>query len=248
MYILLARAHNTETLTDGVAFAALTLFQLQEQPLISIISTFEQFQTLINSFERIQEYLVSDERVDARITSDRGETRLTPSSSSGSDEEKKSIMLKDASLEAQARLNATGHAAILESVGASYSSEKGPVLKDISASIATGKITMVCGPVGSGKSTFLKVLLGEMPQTTGTVATAFSSAAYCPQSPWVTWGTIRENILGMCSWDQLYYNTVVRACALSTDIETLPAGDQTMTGTRGSRLSGGQQIRVVSPC
>ena len=105
---------------------------------------------------------------------------------------------------------------------------------------------MVTGPVGCGKSTLLKLLLGELPEISGSIITSFAKAAYCPQAPWITWGTIKDNIVGMSKWDKPWYNTVVRACALVADLESLPDGDQTKTGTRGSRLSGGQKIRVVS--
>jgi ATP-binding cassette subfamily C (CFTR/MRP) protein 1 len=105
---------------------------------------------------------------------------------------------------------------------------------------------MICGPVGSGKSTLLKLLLGEMPFTSGSVATRFSRAAYCSQSPWSIWGTVQNNIVGISEWDKTWYDTIVSACALSADFEELPNGDQTHVGTRGSRLSGGQQMRVVS--
>lgn len=135
-------------------------------------------------------------------------------------------------------------AAIIKDVSAGYSVGQ-PILRNLNLRIAHKKITMVVGPLGSGKSTLLKLLLGEIPNTSGSVLTTFAKAAYCPQSPWITWGTIQHNILGMSLWDKPWYNLVIRACALSTDFEDLPRGDQTNTGTRGSRLSGGQQMRVV---
>ena len=121
-----------------------------------------------------------------------------------------------------------------------------PTLKNLNFQIPRGEITMVFGSVGSGKSTLLKLLLGEMPSVSGLIRTGFSLAAYCPQSPWVTWGTVQSNIVGMSEWDKKWYDTVVSACALRTDLAELPNGDQTHIGTQGSRLSGGQKMRVVS--
>ncbi|KAG8410254.1 hypothetical protein J3458_017969 [Metarhizium acridum] len=131
----------------------------------------------------------------------------------------------------------------IKDVTAGYSAESS-ILNGINLEISRGKTTVVVGPVGCGKSTLLRLILGEMPVTSGTVSTSFSRAAFCPQSPWITWGTIQNNIIGMSRWDKPWYNTVVKACALSADFEQLRDGDQTNVGTRGSRLSGGQQMRL----
>jgi ABC-type transport system involved in cytochrome bd biosynthesis fused ATPase/permease subunit len=105
---------------------------------------------------------------------------------------------------------------------------------------------MIVGPVGCGKSTLLRVLLGEVPEVSGIISTTFKNAAYCSQSPWITFGTVRQNIVGASQWDQKWYDTVIQACSLQADLQQLPSGDQTKVGVRGSRLSGGQQMRVVS--
>lgn len=243
IYILVARTNNRQTLTEGVAFTALSFFELQDQPLISIMDGIEKVQTVVNSFARIQEYLLSEERED---------TRLTPtqpghsSNCSFSTLPGEGIELKRSTHPHLAIHSGEPEAAIiLQDASAGYS-EGNIVLKGLNLKVPSNRIMMIVGPVGAGKSTFLKLLLGEMPKTSGLVATTFSKAAFCPQTPWITWGTIRQNILGTSAWDKPWYDTVVHACALSADFQGLPQGDQTDTGTRGSRLSGGQQIRVVS--
>jgi ATP-binding cassette subfamily C (CFTR/MRP) protein 1 len=210
---------------------------------MTAIGSFEEIQTLITSFNRIQEYLLSKERIDTRIIpSIIGKTVKIPRSLSNDE----GVELKDLSSPLKKATSDDSVVAIaVQSATAGYSPGN-LVLNDITFQIFHGKTTMILGPVGSGKSTLLKLLLGEIPETSGSVLTTFSKSAFCPQSPWITWGTIQSNILGMSKWDQSWYNTVVRACALSADFQELPDGDQTKTGTRGSRLSGGQQKRIVS--
>ncbi|KAH0592836.1 hypothetical protein MHUMG1_09481 [Metarhizium humberi] len=240
VFILLARSNNTTTLTEGIAFSALSIFSLQVQPLTFILNGFEDIQTIINSFNRIQEHLASEEREDPRDTP---ETRKNLERDSSSEtslgfEEPKAVPLGSVSA-----LGDTNAAIVIKDATAGYSAESS-ILTGINLEISRSKTTVVVGPVGCGKSTLLRLILGEMPVTSGTVSTSFSRAAFCPQSPWITWGTIQNNIIGMSRWDKPWYNTVVKACALSADFEQLRDGDQTNVGTRGSRLSGGQQMRL----
>ncbi|KAL7917975.1 ABC transporter [Trichoderma austrokoningii] len=222
-FIILAKVNNTATLTEGVAFAVLGLFQLQDRPVMSLLRGFEDFQTIVNAFYRVQTYVLSAERQDYRITP------LVPQSI-------------DSELLDHGDQTKLSSAISVKDAAAGYSG--GIILNDINFDIARGKITMIVGPVGSGKSTLLRLLLGELPEVSGSVISDYAKCAFAPQSPWITWGTVRSNILGMSAWDAEWYNTVIRACSLDTDLQVLPDGDQTRTGTRGSRLSGGQQMRV----
>ncbi|KAK5989321.1 ABC multidrug transporter B [Cladobotryum mycophilum] len=234
-YILIAKRNGSGTLTQGVAFASLSVFELLDQPIRYAIDGMEDVQTVINSFRRVQEYLVSEEREDYRDTP---QTASATSSSSCVDE--KMNVLSSSSV----RISDSEFAASIEGASARYAEDDNTIIQDLTFQITTGQTTIIYGPVGSGKSTLLKLLLGEIPFVSGSISTTFSEAAYCPQSPWCSWGTVRSNIVGMSNWDEKWYNTIVNACALSTDFEDLPLGDQTHAGTRGSRLSGGQQSRV----
>lgn len=241
VYILLARANNSGTLTEGIAFAALSIFELLNAPMGTLINGFEEIQTVLNSFRRVQEYLTSEEREDYRIIPD-SETAYSSPGLSRQQSNDELPLLDSPSL----TLVDSEYVAIVKDASASYSPERGSILKSLTFQIPKGQTTMIYGPVGSGKSTLLRLLLGEMPFTSGSVGTRFSRAAYCPQSPWCIWGTVQNNIVGMSEWDKTWYDTIVSACALSADFAELPNGDQTNVGTRGSRLSGGQQMRVVS--
>lgn len=241
-YILLDRSNDSLGLTEGIAFAALSAFELLDGPMVVIIDGIEHIQTLINSFRRVQEYLLSQEREDRRNSLEdvRPSSRPRVSRYQRYDD--------DAAPGNSPRANFVDpeFEVIVEDASASYILEDDLVLRNLSFQIPRGQITMIFGPVGSGKSTLLRLLLGEMPYTAGSVTTGFTRAAYCPQSPWSTWGTVRSNIVGMSRWDEKWYNTVVSACALSEDLMELASGDQTATGAQGSGLSGGQKMRLVS--
>lgn len=243
-FILLAKKNNTGTLTEGVAFASLSLFELLNHPMTTIINGFENLQTVLNCFGRIQDYLNSQERVDYRIPLHDRKDSSVSGFSTPDDTLKDTIILKE---KQDPDSGTDAFVAVVEGASVGYTiGGDSPTLKNLNFQIPRGEITMVFGAVGSGKSTLLKLLLGEMPSVSGLIRTGFSLAAYCPQSPWVTWGTVQSNIVGMSEWDKKWYDTVVSACALRTDLEELPNGDQTHIGTQGSRLSGGQKMRVVS--
>ncbi|KAG5953563.1 hypothetical protein E4U53_004782 [Claviceps sorghi] len=245
-FAILAKINNTETLTEGVAFAVLSLFQLQDRPVMSLLHGFEDFQTIASAFHRVQIYVLSGERRDYRkkllaapkddpISRDSRECPVVLSSCSG-------IQGKPTAIDPSASSGTSTIISFTDAAGG-YSPET-MIVKELNLKIDRGKTTMIVGPVGSGKSTFLKLLLGELPHVSGTIASNYTTCAFAPQSPWITWGTVRSNILGMSAWDAKWYSTVVRACSLDMDFQNLPDGDQTRTGTRGSRLSGGQQMRV----
>ena len=124
-------------------------------------------------------------------------------------------------------------------------------LQELTFTIPSGELVAVVGSVGSGKSSFLSALLGEMEPINGSkvyiprpenAPTGFIS--YCTQSPWVVNDTLRGNILFGRPFDQERYDKVVEACALLDDMAVLPAGDMTEIGERGINLSGGQKARV----
>jgi ATP-binding cassette subfamily C (CFTR/MRP) protein 1 len=228
-YILIARAQDSATLTNGLAFSALTLFSLLDQPLGAIVNGVEESMTVVNCFQRIQMHLTEKERIDYRLKHD-------------SQYSQPDLLME---IETPTENQSARTCAIIRDLSASWSVDTEPVLRDLNLDIPASKITMIVGPVGSGKSSFLRVLLGEIPEFSGTISTSFTHAAYCSQSPWITFGTIQENILGVSSWNQTWYNQVSKLCALQSDFQQLALGDQTKVGVRGSRLSGGQQMRVV---
>ncbi|GFZ21430.1 multidrug resistance-associated protein 3 [Actinidia rufa] len=99
------------------------------------------------------------------------------------------------------------------------------------------------GTVGSGKSSLLSCILGEIPKISGTIRLC-GTKAYVAQSPWIQSGKIEENILFGRDMDREKYDEVLEACSLKKDLEILSFGDQTVIGERGINLSGGQKQRI----
>lgn len=120
------------------------------------------------------------------------------------------------------------------------------VLQDINVKVPQSSLTLVVGPVGSGKSTLCKALLGEIPFHRGeiTLRTRAPYVGFCDQTAFVLNGTIKENIIGFSPVNEDRYAEVVEATALAFDFNTLPQGDQTNVGSDGISLSGGQKQRI----
>ncbi|XP_068674150.1 ATP-binding cassette sub-family C member 4-like isoform X5 [Montipora foliosa] len=104
-------------------------------------------------------------------------------------------------------------------------------------------LTIVTGPVGSGKSSFMSLIAGEIPAIAGNID-CNGTIAYVPQMPWVFSGTLRENVLFGLPFHYDQYMRVIKACALEEDIARFPDGDEVVIGERGNTLSGGQQTRI----
>ena len=118
-----------------------------------------------------------------------------------------------------------------------------PRLTGVNLSLHAGELLVVLGAVGTGKSTLLYGLLGEVEQTAG--STAYSGRiAYVPQTPFIVNDSLKANILFGQVEDSARYEAVLTACALRPDLAILPNGDLTEIGERGINLSGGQKQRV----
>ncbi|NXK32993.1 MRP3 protein, partial [Piprites chloris] len=136
-----------------------------------------------------------------------------------------------------------GNAISVTNATFSWGKELKPTLKDINMLVPSGALVAVVGHVGCGKSSLVSALLGEMEKLEGEVAVK-GSVAYVPQQAWIQNATLKDNILfGQAPNEEKYQNTL-EACALKTDLEVLPGGDQTEIGEKGINLSGGQRQRV----
>ncbi|KAM0842058.1 hypothetical protein ACQ4PT_058608 [Festuca glaucescens] len=118
-----------------------------------------------------------------------------------------------------------------------------PTLNDLNFQARQGMRVAVCGTVGSGKSSLLSCILGEMPKLSGEVKTC-GTMAYVSQSAWIQSGKIKDNILFGKEMDGEKYERVLESCSLKKDLEILPFGDETVIGERGINLSGGQKQRI----
>ncbi|TRX93894.1 hypothetical protein FHL15_005276 [Xylaria flabelliformis] len=126
------------------------------------------------------------------------------------------------------------------------------LLRNINIELAVGSFTVLSGPTGSGKSSLLRSLIGEVVPTRGSIKLLSHQIAYCAQKPWLPNGTIRNAIRGFADMhdaigpeSQEWYDKVIEVCCLAQDFASLYDGDQTQIGSRGLNLSGGQRQRVA---
>ncbi|KAL7413558.1 P-loop containing nucleoside triphosphate hydrolase protein [Mrakia frigida] len=112
-----------------------------------------------------------------------------------------------------------------------------------------GKVNLIEGPTGSGKTSLFMALLGEMhfEQKPGSSFSLPRSGgvAYADQQSWLQNQTLRDNILFGSPYDEERYTKVVEQCALARDFSLFDAGDLTEVGEKGLTLSGGQKARIT---
>ncbi|XP_077204237.1 ATP-binding cassette sub-family C member 5 isoform X1 [Paroedura picta] len=117
------------------------------------------------------------------------------------------------------------------------------VLYNVDLEIEKGKLVGICGSVGSGKTSLISAILGQMTLLEGSISVD-GTFAYAAQQAWILNATLRDNILFGKEFDEERYNTVLNDCCLRPDLAILPNGDLTEIGERGANLSGGQRQRI----
>ena len=117
---------------------------------------------------------------------------------------------------------------------------------EVSVDIACdkGDLVVITGPVGSGKSTLLATLARALLPLTGKVI-ASDQRAYVAQRPFLSEGSIEENILFGLERDEERLRDAVSRAQLSKDLESLSNGLEARVGPAGVQLSGGQRARVA---
>ena len=231
----------------------MSLFVLLADPLSALIMAVAQFAGSIGSFARIQEFLEGAAREDKRYRpadavldrdSQSSNTKIS-CQSSDTETEKIHIVMGKAKDKAGSALDQ--ETAIKVQCGSfGWTKDNPSLLSNIDLVVPRGKLTMIVGPVGCGKSSLLKALLGELPFSSGSVHISASEVAFCDQTPWHMNCTVQESILAISDMDPAWYTAVVRACSLDEDLRQLPKGDKTTIGSKGIALSGGQSQRIVS--
>ncbi|OLY82777.1 Metal resistance protein YCF1 [Smittium mucronatum] len=219
-------------LNSNLIFVSVASFNLLQFPLIIMPYTLNMLIEAKIGLERIREYLMSEELENNTIT------RL--------DIDGNGIGLDGNPINAeQLELNED----VLVSVkNANFwwdynPAESKPTLSNVSFSVKNGELLSVVGKVGSGKSSLLHSLLGEMSKSAGSV-TIRGKIAYVPQQPWIMNCSARDNILFGLDYDPEFYSKVVFACCLEHDFSLLPNGDKSEIGEKGTNLSGGQKARL----
>lgn len=117
-------------------------------------------------------------------------------------------------------------------------------LVNLNVNITKGQLVAVIGSVGSGKTSFLCGLLGELELIGGSVQCSAKSIAYHQQQPWIINDTMKANILFGKPYNEEKLQHAINAACLLPDLEILPRGIETEIGEKGITLSGGQKARV----
>lgn len=244
-YAIAAKLNGSESFSAAKAITAISILNVMISPLSFLLGNIPSSFSAFGCFKRIQEFLLLDERIDGRDIRSGSKEQVTGMSPDAPSMDHDSIELHNTEPKND---DATSS---VEIVDGNFSWGEKPILRNITTSLpqtTTGSLTIVVGPVGSGKSTFLKAILGETASSTGVVSTRSKSVAFCDQTPWVMNTSIRDNIVAESKgFEESWFNTVVEACDLAVDLARFPAGASTVVGDKGLKLSGGQKQRIVSP-
>ena len=132
---------------------------------------------------------------------------------------------------------------VIKNASFSWDRDAEPTLKNINLRVKKGSLVAIVGQVGSGKSSLISAILGEMHKSTG-MNNKRGKIAYVPQQAWMQNNSLKDNILFGKPFDKSSYKSVLEGCSLTPDLQVLPAGDSTEIGERGINLSGGQRQRI----
>lgn len=251
-------SRKSDTLTASDFFTTLAFVKLASDPLVIFLEFFPYWTNGFASLKRIQEYLAIPEKTDTRnfvsapaechsvakhVVTGTNIGHSTAVSGQSSSMEAETMELQTMHVQ---KPSAPARPA-LEMLNLSMTTDSSDfIVKDVSLSIPTGSVAMFCGPVGCGKSSLLKSALGEIAPSAGQINLGAETVAYCGQAPWIINTTIQNNVVGRGIFNAARYAKVISMCALDVDFAQLPDGDQTMAGTEGCNLSGGQKSRIVS--
>ncbi|KAI7765995.1 hypothetical protein LZL87_001108 [Fusarium oxysporum] len=242
-YALAAKFGNGEPFSAAQAITALSILGVMMDPLSHLLGSIPGSFSVFGCFRRMEDFLNLEERIDRRQVNGRSKntSRSSAESSQPFQETIKATPLKTIPV------GADGTRIVIEN-GNFHWGEKA-VLQDINTTFPShknGSLTMLVGPVGSGKSSLLKAILGETTSSLGNVSLNTSEVAFCDQTPWVMNATIRANIMAESKgYDSAWFETVINACDLTIDLGRLPEGDLTQVGEQGVKLSGGQKQRIA---
>lgn len=203
-------------------------------PAVKLLSTIPVVLAALGCLKRIQDYLIAESFNDQRQNAP-----ARPGACKEINQKMPADIEKSCRLENDIVCSFTSTTRLSTSL-------RQPVQASLNLEIKRAQLTMILGPVGSGKSTLLKELLGEVSIPDRKVALLSPVVGYCSQTPWLQNCSIRDNIIGPKSFDELFYQGTLRTCALDIDIASMPHHDLTEVGSRGLSLSGGQKNRIVS--
>lgn len=218
--VYIATASNGYEFSVSKVFTSLVIVTLLSAPLVRLFQVVPQLGGAQGCFHRLHKFLLLEERKEYRE-----EMKVDETSGAGD----QPIMS-------------------LREVSFGWDAESNPVLKNISLRIKRGTRVAIVGSVGTGKTLFLKGLIGEAHKTHGQITVVPSiTTAYCSQTAWLENVSAEQNLTqyGGEPSDSKVYRDLVSDCALE-DVVKLPTFASESVGSGGVKLSGGQRQRLVS--
>ena len=229
---------ENKPLIPSVAFTALSLFGILRIPLDQLADMIAHVQESKVSVDRIEEFLNEEET-----------EKYEQLSQYEKDENGQTVIAFDRATFSWGNKSSS-----------SQDSSTAFRLIGMDTRFRVGGLNIVAGPTGSGKTSLLMALLGEMTLLEGKVSIPgghsrenlridpdtglTENVAYCAQQAWLVNDNIKQNILFSSPYEEIRYKSVIAACALEHDLQILDEGDATLVGEKGITLSGGQKQRV----
>ncbi|XP_054155854.1 multidrug resistance-associated protein 1-like [Oppia nitens] len=233
-YVAINQGDQLHQINASKIFVSLALFNLVRQIMFTLPQSLNAITLIYVSFKRIERFLNSYEHLDYIENNISNNNCL--------------INVENASFNWESNTNSSNSSSSSSSSSSSVDTNKSqPILHNINLKIIDGQFVAIVGSVGSGKSSLMSALFGDMDLigSNGRVNVRPDiSVAYVPQQAWILNNTVKENIVFGKTMDRELYDRVLDTCALRHDLQQLADGDQTVIGEKGVNLSGGQKQRI----
>ncbi|KAI0291829.1 hypothetical protein BC826DRAFT_1105763 [Russula brevipes] len=229
-----------QALTPSTVFSSMAVFDLLRDQLHSIFWMIPMFTQAKVSLDRVDDFLRNTELLDEYADVEKGSERVMLTDASHFDRDV--IGFQNASF--------TWSNDDLNDGTFTPSGRKFTLRVDGELLFKRGCFNLIIGPTGSGKTSLLMALLGEMHFIPMTPDAWYhlprsGGVSYAAQESWVQNETIRDNILFGAPYDEERYKKVIYQCGLLRDLSLFDAGDKTEVGEKGLTLSGGQKARIT---
>ncbi|TGJ82199.1 hypothetical protein E0Z10_g6546 [Xylaria hypoxylon] len=238
VYATDAYLRGKEPLDPATAFTSIATVTLVTTPANIILALFPQFATVYGCATRIQNYLLGPYRDDKRVLLER---LSCVSGLVGNRHTSGNLTSHQSTIDGSP-------AVLIEDLVLRPAPGVGICLDRINARLDKGSLNVFYGPIGAGKTTLARAILGDITPDSGSISVSGKHIAYCAQKPWLVNAGIKAMVCGLADEKEIHdewYRTVICACGLDQDIEQLSGADFAAVGSRGVTLSGGQRQRVA---